>query len=195
MRFMQIAGNCKFAAITGEMRVKGPVDNVGSNDSLKLIKYLFEEKYLLTLLTQEPKISKRNKDYEKDSELEYYYDFATIYHNNPRDVKYKKELLNRLKTFNEFDISKPENYYIFIIHNIISEEQFKEIVEYLEERKVLNKTIFIRCPSAGSEQLEYVENIEKFNVKYIELKGIDFYYYKEEYHQQFLAELDKLLTK
>jgi len=184
--FMQIYGSCAAVHYLGPDRIRGPVDNVIAKGR-GLISALLDGTYIEHIKNGTPEIKSRNPIFLGDSPVYYCYDIVNIVHEDPRTDKYQEVLQKRLANFKDFldQVRSNDNYYFVYSLNIfdLNKDTHKlngnillKNIEYLKEKKLLDKTIFVGCTpgKTGRTWWDFWSNdliplITKYNLKYVEV--------------------------
>ncbi|MBP5694628.1 MAG: hypothetical protein J6X03_04200, partial [Bacilli bacterium] len=131
----------------------GTVDNVLTKNK-KLIELLLTNNYLEYIKTATFEQSERPIGFEGDSPIAYETDIVRIVHNNPTLGSYLKRTEERCKNLKNFlkELNSNNNYFlIYSINNFdvnrkthtLRGNNFINNIKYLQEKCLLDKTIFI----------------------------------------------------
>ena len=204
--FIQLWGDCSGLGYLGELRTRGPVDNVYSV-SPKNIQLLLDNKYLDHIKNTIPKEYARRPSFTGDIGRTYDYSTVKIIHNNPLTPEYIKLLTERINTFNEFykQLQVSNNYYftVNLNHEIVdpktntflNKQILLDIINILDKYNVLNKTIFVGLKQVKRKDTSnmWVKNFsfEDLGLKYIEIEDNDVWNVTDT-HLQFIDKFSKL---
>lgn len=206
--FMQLWGDCSGLGYLGDIRNRGPIDNVYSVLPQN-IELLLNNEYYNYITTSTPQEYPRRPSFVGDTGRTYDYKTVKIIHNNPLTVEYQKQLLRRIEAFNEFykQLKENKNYYFTINLNneivnpatntFISEEKLLEIIKILKEYNILDKTIFVGLKQKIRKDTSnmYIKNINfsrVYGVKYIEIEDNDVWNTTKT-HLQFITKVSKVI--
>lgn len=208
-KFMQLWGDCSGLGYLGDLRLRGPVDNVYSVKPAN-IKLLLDNKYYEHIINTTPNEYPRKKSFAGDVGRTYDYGTVKIIHNIPTTDAYRKVLAERINAFNNFyeNLKHNNNYYFTVnLNNEIvnpetntfrNEEYLKEIISILAQYNILHKTIFvglkqkIRKDTSNMFVKNFSQNYQYLN--YIEIEDNDVWDTTKT-HLQFITKVKNILDK
>lgn len=186
IKVMSIGGNCMDLAYTGDLRVKGPVDNIQFNQGLFSCVMLFQGSMLDYLNNNPYEKTPRTPTFEKDSDIEYRFKKYSIVHNNWESDHYKSQLADRLKIFNEYYNEFRTNKNLWFCYSLSQKDvsQLQEIkenfykgLEFLRTLDILDRVVFVgnkRIGPPGKSSIfnYYSDDFYKIkDIHYIQLEG------------------------
>lgn len=206
--FMQLAGDCSCLGYLGLDRIRGPVDNVLTK-GYKCIEKLINDLYYDEICNTKPDLYKHKKYFKGDIETTYDYPDVQIIHNDPLSVEYLQELKARCIVFKDFykKVISNDNYYFTINFNSFDVDKnnneinnnINKTINYLKEKDILDKTIFIGLRATeegrGNKHPNNIEYYKKlYNIRYIEIINNDIWTSKliDNCYKQFITKLEDI---
>lgn len=217
LKFMSIGSSCVYlACISKDVRLRGPVDNIKLKN-IKALKILLENRFFDYIKNTSYKTTRKKLgDFQKgDCEIisDFPDDTFTYIHNLPSGDHFFNNLKIRCDNLKEFlnKVTKDDNsWLLFSLSGSYVEygtgklinNQLYQILSYLKDKNLLNKTILI-----GSHwktinykifnhylNKESINQLRKtFNFNYIELDDVD-YRFPKETQKQFKNKVINLLN-
>ena len=162
LKFMSLGGNCLNLRLLMDesSRIKGPVDNMYMSKGLYTIKYILEGDLLKEIESQNFETFKNEWDPKYEIAYRYKKSGIQIHHNDPTTEKYLIEFQNRCKNLQRMLEENNSGHfflYAFTLADTIDckgetlSPQFYEGLEYLKNKGLLNKIIFVHYVSATEE--------------------------------------------
>ena len=182
--FMQLWGDCSGLGYLGDLRFRGPVDNVYSV-SEKNIELLLNNQYFNYIRNTKPKIYDSKIWFDGDLGKTFEYETVKLLHNDPSDENYLASLQKRVDTFNTFynNLKYKDNYFFTINFNkeivnsstntFKNEKLLLAIIATLKKYNILHKTIFIGLTQKYRKTTSnmHIKNFDskKYGINYIEI--------------------------
>ncbi len=180
---MQLAGNCAGMGYLGDDRIRGPVDNVVTKGK-KCLEALFNNTYFDRVKNGPCTVTRRDRQFEGDSDYLFDYPFVKILHNNITNPEYLESLYKRIECFNDFYKkvkTRTEKDHFFTINlneydlTYFSKDfklkgtNFVEMLDYLQEQGICEQCILVLTKIEREPAIEWVD----FTNEYIEDDIVD----------------------